>query len=97
MSGYEKRELKHNGVEYEIRITTDGQTTWVRAFRGDRPANGYQYSVTLEAQTLAVGTMYEGALVDSLAETAEDDVKNGRWEQYLAAVKAHQNDVRSRS
>lgn len=36
---YEKREFQHDEATYEVRIVTDGQTIWVRAFRDGRPAN----------------------------------------------------------
>jgi hypothetical protein len=60
----------------------------VRAFEGGRPANGYTYSVALETQIVALSDKYPRDLAASLIETAEDDVKSGKWEQYVAAVKA---------
>ena len=85
---YETQEFQHNGVAYEVRSATDGTTIWVRAFEGGRPANGYTYSVALETQIVALSDKYPRDLAASLIETAEDDVKSGKCEQYVAAVKA---------
>jgi hypothetical protein len=92
MRQYEKRDFQHNGIAYEVRIVTDGQTIWVRAFQGGRAANGYTYSVALETQIVALTDKYPSDLVVNLIEIAEDDVKSGRWEQYVAAVKAEKRE-----
>ena len=88
MQNYEKRDFQHNGIAYEVRIVTDGQAIWVRAFQGGRPANGYSYRVELETQIVALSDKHPSDLVVNLIDIAMDDVKNGRWEQYVAAVKA---------
>jgi hypothetical protein len=87
MQLYDKHQFEHNGRSYEVRIVTDGQTFWVRAFLNGRPANGYTYSVDAQTQIEALSRKYSEDLIASLIVTAEDDVKTGRWERYAAAVK----------
>lgn len=85
---YKKCNFRHDGKEYEIRIQSDGNKINVRAYLNDKPANGYTYSVEVVDQ---VDAKKSGVLIDPvecLIETASSDVKNGIWEEYLAAVSA---------
>ena len=88
---FEKRTFQHDGNDYEIRISSDGHTIYIRAFFNGKPANGYMYSVEVLNQVDAkiTGTLCNPA--EELIKTAESDVKNGTWEKYLAAVSAVTN------
>lgn len=44
----QKEIFQHAGVEYEVRVISDGQSVFVKIFSGDKPANGYRYEATLE-------------------------------------------------
>ena len=58
--GQLQREIfQHAGVEYEVRVVSDGQTVFVKVFCGDKAANGYRYEVTLE-------TVHDAAMVSDL-------------------------------
>jgi len=37
-----------NDKDYEVRVVFDGSTFRLRAFLGGRPANGFEYSLTME-------------------------------------------------
>lgn len=88
---YQKRNFQHNGIEYEIRIASDGLAIYVRAFLNGRPANGYKYSVEVLTH---IDAQMSNALIDpveELVKTATSDVKNGIWEKYLTAVATTSN------
>jgi len=88
MTSYQTRTFQHNGKDYEIRIASDGHTFHVRVFVDGRPANGYTYSVEVLTQidAAAIGSGID--LLETLIKTAEQDVRNGTWEQYVSAVNA---------
>jgi hypothetical protein len=72
-------------------VASDGHTIHVRAFLNGKPANGYTYSVEVLTQ---VDAKMSGTLIDPVEElikTAIADVKNGIWENYVAAVSASGN------
>ncbi len=85
---YESRPFEHAGKKYEVRIATDGCTTYVRVFKDGKPANGYTYQVDhvtqVDAQMSGVGT----DLVEVLVTSAKNDVQTGVWERYLESVGA---------
>lgn len=65
----------HNNEEYEVRIISDGYSVFVRAFKGNRPANGLRYEVTLE--TIEDASNVVGFdLVRDLISTAQNDITN---------------------
>ena len=89
MDPYQVRNFQHNGRDHEIRIASDGHTIHVRAFIDGKPANGYSYAVEMQTQIDAAVIGADINPLELLAQTAEDDVRNGKWEQYLRAVAAH--------
>lgn len=50
--------------DYEVRIASDGMTFRLRAFLDGRPANGFEYSVTIETAM----DMKNATDVDAVAE-----------------------------
>ncbi len=82
------RNFAFEGKVYEIRISVDGLRTNIRVFLYGEPANGYIYSVDLEVAFDA----QKGELAfdprEDLIKTAENDVKEKKWEQYLQAISA---------
>ena len=91
MSLYQVRSFQHTGNTYEIRIASDGHTTRVRVFINDKPANGYTYSVETLTQVDAAMSGSSTDPLEELIKLAEQDVKSGFWDQYVAAVKAAQS------
>lgn len=91
MYEYQTRTFIHKGNKYEIRVVSDGHTIRVRCFLNGKPANGYSYAVEIPAQIDA--NMNNGVFnpVEELIKTAEYDVKNGVWDQYVAAVQGTHN------
>lgn len=88
---HQNRAFQHNGQQYEIRVTSDGNTINVRAFCNGKPANGYTYSVEVLTQ---IDAKMSGAVIDpaeELVKTAISDVKSGIWDQYVAAISATRN------
>ena len=70
--------FEFEGEKYEVRVLTDGSTTRIRVFKGDKPANGYSYTVELDP--------VEKWLVDPVEEmvdTAIKHVKDKTWEQCM--------------
>lgn len=78
--------FEHDGKTYEVRIAQDGNMTRVRAFLDGRPVNGYEY--TVDATTVIDSRIVDFPvdLVRQLVDTAINDVRQGYWEQYVAAV-----------
>lgn len=72
---------------YEIRADYRDGRFYVRAYLGNTPANGYEYSV--DEITNFDFTKSQGInAVDHLIDVARSDVQNKVWEKYLAAVEA---------
>jgi hypothetical protein len=78
--------FQHGGSDYEVRCISDGHTIRVRAFHDGKPANGYEYSVTLVA-TDDLEKLHGVDVTGLLIEDAKRDVTEGTWERYLKAVK----------
>ncbi|MFL9709954.1 hypothetical protein [Methylobacillus sp. Pita1] len=81
--------FEHNGKTYEIRSAQDGGLIRVRAFLDGKPANGYEYTVELISVIDAKMAEFPVDLMGQLATTAANDVRQGYWEQYVAAVQEH--------
>ena len=76
-----KEVFTHNDKEFEIRASSDGKGTLVRAFKDGKHANGYFYSVD---HTVAVGFKQRfGDPIQHLIDTAKRDVIEGAWEKYV--------------
>ncbi len=88
---YKKCNFQHDGKKYEIRIQSDGNKIHVRAYLNDKTANGYTYSVEVVDQVDAKNSGVLVEPVECLIKTAISDVKNGIWDEYLAAVSATGN------
>ena len=76
----------HNGEEYEVRWTFDGYTFRIRAFKDGKPANGYEYSVTMPV-AIEIKDHKNVDAIASLIEDAKRDVYEDQWPKYLEAVK----------
>jgi hypothetical protein len=74
------------GKDYEIRVVTDGMTTYVRTFRDGVPANGYSYQVSFPVAFDMQKQLGLSAL-DELVETAKRDITEKNWERLLKAIK----------
>jgi len=77
----------HNHQEFEIRVISDGNTIYVKAFKDGLPANGYSYQVSLPV-AFDMDRLLGMSAVDDLIENAKDDVVNGTWEKLLEAMKS---------
>jgi hypothetical protein len=80
-----KKTFNYLDQDYEIRWTYDGHTIHVRAFKDGKPANGFDYSVSLEV-TIDISTTQGQNAVDMLIEYAERDITEGRWESLLTTI-----------
>jgi hypothetical protein len=74
-----------HGNEYEVRVSAIDGGFEVRAFLGDKPANGYVYSVS-DITNFDFRQSKGMAAYDHLVEIAKSDVQNRYWEKYLAAI-----------
>ena len=77
----------HKGKEYEVRSVGFNGRTHVQVFEGQKPANGSVYVVDAITQTDAQKAGKD--LVGELIETAQSDVENHRWEDYVIAAHDH--------
>jgi len=77
--------LNHRNQDYEIRSMFDGHTLHVRAFKDNKPANGFTYSVSFEVAFDLKTTQGEDA-AEILIEDAKRDIIEGRWERFLEAI-----------
>lgn len=81
-----KEIFTHNDEEFEIRASSDDTGTLVRAFKEDKHANGYFYSVD---HTVAVGFKQKfGDPIQHLVDTAKRDIIEGVWEKYVDVVES---------
>lgn len=70
--------FEFEGEKYEVRMLTDGSTTRIRVFKGDKPANGYSYTVELDPiKKMLVDP------VEEMVDTAIKHVKDKTWEQCM--------------
>jgi hypothetical protein len=83
---YSSTTFEHKGETYEVRTCSDGHKIHVRAFKDAKPANGYSYCV--EVQDVKDAQIAAASLVNELIKTAQSDVRNGVWEEYVAATNA---------
>lgn len=74
-----------NGKPYEIRLIADQGNITVRAFTGDKPANGYSYNVTFET-ACDISAIAGVDAVRELVKIAEEDVVKQRYEGFLNAL-----------
>lgn len=74
------------GKDYEIRVVSDGMTTYVRAFRDGAPANGYGYQVSFPV-AFDLKKQLGVSAVDHLVDTAKRDITDKTWERVLEAIK----------
>jgi hypothetical protein len=74
--------FSHKGRNYEIRVFSDGHNMVVKAFEGNREANGYSHSVTFP---VAVDLKHETGVdaIDVLIDDAKKDIVEERWEKYV--------------
>lgn len=66
----------HNGVAYEVRVIYDGESVYVKAFQGNRPANRFRYSATIELVQDMAAVLGTDA-VKHLIEIAKQDLITG--------------------
>ena len=66
----------HNGVSYEVRVIYDGESVYVKAFQGNRPANRFRYSATIELVQDMAAVLGTDA-VKHLIEIAKQDLITG--------------------
>jgi hypothetical protein len=81
----EKKEFEYDGKQYEVRswLQDDNETYKVKVFTDNKPANGYNYSVSLENVQDAKRDKYPQNLLKDLIELAEKDIREKKWEEYL--------------
>lgn len=77
------RELKsvpfsHEGISYEVRVSIRNDVVVIRAYRDDKPANGYLYEIELDRE-YDISNLTGISAVTSLVQSAIDDVKLDSW------------------
>jgi len=82
MASSQSEAFEFEGKKYEIRVTCGGGRISVRAYRGDLPANGYEYSVDEDTSFDLTHVTGIGA-VRHLMKQAGSDVENKVYESYL--------------
>ena len=85
MTGIEVIPFSFEGKDYQVRVVYDGATIYVRAFCGHRPANGYSYQVNI-MKALDLKKLIGLDAIKEFIKSAQDDVKEKRWERLLEAV-----------
>lgn len=70
--------FEFEGEKYEVRMLTDGLTTQIRVFVGDKPANGYSYTVELDPEHEMLVDP-----VEDMVDTAINHVKERTWERCM--------------
>lgn len=80
-----KKRFTYRGEGYEVRVweTPEGHT--IKAYKGDKPANGYSYHVDRVTEEMHDMDHFPTA-EDHLITLAQSDVETDMWEKYVAAV-----------
>jgi hypothetical protein len=68
--------FNHKDRTYEIRVICDGDTVYVKAFFGNKPANRYRYSATLK-NTSDIKKILGIDAVNYLIDKAKQDIIDG--------------------
>lgn len=74
----------HDDLDYEIRISFDGESYHIRAFLNNKPANGYTYSIR-ETTNYDIFKKFGFTGINDLVKTAKSDITSNMWEKYLEA------------
>ena len=85
MSGIEVIPFSFEGKNYEIRVVSDGFTIRIRAFRDNKPVNGYVYEVN-SMTVFDLKKQIGFNAIQNLIRLAQNDVEQKNWEKYLEAV-----------
>ena len=72
----EVEKFTHDEKDYEIRIISDGELVYVKAFCDNKPANRFRYSVTMD-EIHDMATAIKQDAVKHLIEIARQDVIKG--------------------
>ena len=80
----------HDSLNYEIRISFDGESYHIRAFLNNKAANGYTYSVK-EITNYSILKKFRFTGLCDLIENAKTDIINKTWEKYLEARNSLKN------
>lgn len=64
--------------QYEVRLTNDGLTTNIRVFLDGKPANGYSYTVEVDANHRTTADP-----VEEMVDTAINHIKEKTWERCM--------------
>ena len=85
----ETKEFEYDGKQYEIRywLQDDNETYKVKVFTDNKPANGYDYSISLENVEDLKRNKYPQDLLKDLIKLAENDIREKKWEEYLKTIK----------
>ncbi len=84
----EKKEFIFEDKQYEVRswLQDDNETYTVKVFVNNHPANGYNYSVSIENINDAKRGKFPQDLLGDLINLAENDIKEKKWEKYLETM-----------
>jgi hypothetical protein len=91
MNFLKSENFEFEGNTYTIRVVEHDGGLLVRAFLGEKAANGYSYVVDM-ATRFDLQTSLQISAADHLIELAGADIKNKTWEQYFTSVKSLQQN-----
>jgi len=83
--------FRHLEQYYEIRWMYDGHTLHVRAFKNNRPADGFTYSVSSEI-AFDMNTTQGTDAVAILVEDAKRAITENRWANLIDAIKQSEKE-----
>ena len=74
--------FEFEGEQYEVRLTSDGSTMYVRAFKDGQPADGFGYQVSFPVAMDIQAVMGLSAVEELIAE-AQRNVRAKTWQEVL--------------
>lgn len=84
-----KKEFVFEDKNYEVRfwLQDDDETYTVKVFLNNKPANGYNYNVSIEDVNDSKKGKFPQDLLKDLIDLAENDIKEKKWEKYIENMK----------
>jgi len=77
--------FEFEGIRYEIRILSDGNTINVAAFRDNHPVNGFRRRIILQ-KTADPERLLETDVLKNIVETSKHDITERLWEKCETAL-----------
>ena len=86
MEMIDREQFQFENNQYEVRLHTDGIKIIIRAFKDEKPANGFVYETTLSEQA-DIKKLTSVDTIKYFMDLAKNDIYEQRYEKLIDAMK----------